>query len=313
MRPLPTISGDGDISKQPGCQFTINEPAMLRRAKKVGLKPPSTQVASVIPENTGCIVGSVVTSVGCAGAVACSFFTFGICMGGAMGACAAAGATVANCVQTRHPSCFPADAHVQLPDGSAKRMDQLVIGDKVKTMSPAGLAAYSDVYLFGHDDANSYAPFVELSLSTNKLLLSDGHYIPTASGPACSINNPAACSQLMKRASDVQLGDLVWSMNATSGQFALDSVQAIGEEFRRGLYNPFTLSGDLVVNGVLVSAHSDWFLDRVMPQGYVSNIPAVYQTIMSPMRAVYAVGGANAVKYLDTNLKVVEIASKMSL
>jgi hypothetical protein len=67
------------------------------------------------------------------------------------------------------------------------------------------------------------------------------------------------------------------------------------------------------VNGVLASAHSDWFLDRVMPESYVSQIPSIYQTIMTPMRAVYRVGGANAVKYLDANLKIVEVASKLSL
>lgn len=111
----------------------------------------------------------------------------------------------------------------------------------------------------------------------------------------------------------MELGDLVWAVNATSGQFGLDAVKEKGEEVHRGLYNPFILSGDLVVNGVLASAHSDWFLDRVMPQSHVSHIPAIYQTVMAPMRAAYYVGGPNAVKYLDANLKVVEIASKMSL
>jgi hypothetical protein len=192
-------------------------------------------------------------------------------------------------------------------------MDQLVLGDKIQTMSAAGAVTYSDLYLFGHDDPSTYSRFVALKLSANKLLLSHGHFIPTASGPKCGITNPGGCSQLMKRAADVHLGDLVWVMNATSGMFGLDVVNEVGEEIQRGLYNPFTLSGDLVVNGVLASAHSDWFLDRVMPQSYVSSIPGIYQAVMSPMRAAYYVGGPNAVKYLDETLNVVEIASKISL
>jgi hypothetical protein len=106
---------------------------------------------------------------------------------------------------------------------------------------------------------------------------------------------------------------LLWAVNTTTGQFGLDAVRGKGEEGHWGLYNPFTLSGDLVVNGVLASAHSDWFLDRVMPQSYVSSIPAIYQAAMAPMRATYYVGGPNAVKYLDANLKVVELAPKKRL
>lgn len=46
---------------------------------------------------------------------------------------------------------------------------------------------------------------------------------------------------------------------------------------RRGLFNPFTMSGDIVVNGVLASAHSDWLLDAVMPNAWAHRLPAIYQ------------------------------------
>jgi hypothetical protein len=192
-------------------------------------------------------------------------------------------------------------------------MDELSIGDKVLTRSASGSITYSDVYLFGHNDHYNYAEYVALQLTVNKLFLSHRHFIPTAYGSSCSVANPAGCSQLMKHAQDVHVGDLVWAMNATTGQFQVYVVKQRSVEVRRALYDPFTLSGDLVVNGVLASAHSDWFLDSVMPQSYVSSIPSIYQAVMSPMRAAYHLGGASAVKYLDENLKIVEVASKMSL
>lgn len=46
---------------------------------------------------------------------------------------------------------------------------------------------------------------------------------------------------------------------------------------RRGLYNPFTLGGDIVVNDVLASVHSDWFLDAAVPNAWAHHLPAVYQ------------------------------------
>jgi Hint module len=46
---------------------------------------------------------------------------------------------------------------------------------------------------------------------------------------------------------------------------------------KAGLYNPYTMSGDIVVNGVLASCHSDWVLDRVLPGRYAHLLPAICQ------------------------------------
>lgn len=293
---------------------------MTRTLKRlnVSLVSSSDFPASLFPAGEvtpqGCAATGTVTGLSCTAGIVCAILTYGTCATFAAGVCASSIVTTASCIDSSSDSsCFPADGLVHLPDGVVKRMDELAIGDKVLTRAASGAVTYSDVYLFGHQDQFSYTEFVALQLAVNKLYLSHGHFIPTASGASCTAENSAACSRLMKRAEDVRVGDLVWAVNAVTGQFDLEVVRQKSVEMRVGLYNPFTLSGDLVVNGVLASAHSDWFLDRVMPQSYVSQIPSIYQTIMSPMRAVYHVGGANAVKYLDANLKVVELASKMSL
>lgn len=46
---------------------------------------------------------------------------------------------------------------------------------------------------------------------------------------------------------------------------------------KAGLYNPYTMSGNIVVNGMLASSHSDWVLDGVMPGCSAHLLPAIYK------------------------------------
>lgn len=48
---------------------------------------------------------------------------------------------------------------------------------------------------------------------------------------------------------------------------------------KQGLFNPYTLGGDIVVNGALASAHSSWFLDGVAPASMTRHLPAIYQVV----------------------------------
>jgi hypothetical protein len=58
---------------------------------------------------------------------------------------------------------------------------------------------------------------------------------------------------------------------------ALAVVTEVSTVLARGLYNPYTLSGTVVVDGVLASVHSHWFLDAITPPALVPYLPAVYQ------------------------------------
>lgn len=46
---------------------------------------------------------------------------------------------------------------------------------------------------------------------------------------------------------------------------------------KAGLYAPFTMSGDILVNGALASCHSEWILDDIIPNRYAHLLPAIYQ------------------------------------
>merc|ERR1711881_745879 len=75
-------------------------------------------------------------------------------------------------------------------------------------------------------------------------------------------------------------------------KLSLQAVTQTGMVWSKGLFNPFTMSGQLVVNGVLASSHSDWFLDSVAEKlGFVHLLPSIYQTVLAPGRWMYQLAG----------------------
>lgn len=54
-----------------------------------------------------------------------------------------------------------------------------------------------------------------------------------------------------------------------------------------GLYNPYTTAGDLVVNGILASSHSSWFLEGTGLSD--SSIVATYGALFKPLSWLQAV------------------------
>ena len=89
-----------------------------------------------------------------------------------------------------------------------------------------------------------------------------------------------------KRAEDVVEGDKMWVAGEFAG--ALFVVAEISKVTKQGLYNPYTMGGNIVVNGVVASAHSDWFLDDLFQSlNLVHLLPAVYQAVLTPVRMLY--------------------------
>jgi hypothetical protein len=174
-----------------------------------------------------------------------------------------------NCDCPKPPSCFPSDAQVNLEDGSVKRMDQLAIGDRVLVVSN-GKTFYDDIYMFGHKDADTIAEFVEIKTSFKTLHQSSDHYIIVKRG--------------IVPARQVEFGDAVETEDGWQDIVSTRIIKA------QGLYNPYTLSGKIVVNGVATSAHSSSALDSFFTFIGVE-IPNGYQTIFAPIRLAYRVLG----------------------
>ena len=163
------------------------------------------------------------------------------------------------CTPTMHCTCFPGDATVQLQSGGTKRMRDLVVGDTVLA-GPNG--RYSEVYMFSHRLVDATAAFVELETATATIHLSKGHYLYVNHG------------QDLVEARSVEVGD-----NVTLGASGLAvRVAAVRSVRKAGLYNPHTLHGDIVVNGVLTSTYTAAFS------------PALAHAVFAPLRALFRVG-----------------------
>ncbi len=183
------------------------------------------------------------------------------------------------------PSCFPSDAQVNLEGGHLKRMDELTIGDRVLVIVN-GRRFYDDIYMFGHKDADTIAEFVEIKTLSKTLRQSPDHFVVLKTGtvPARQVN----------------VGDFVETEQV--GQWEdIISTRIIKAQ---GLYNPYTLSGKIIVDGVATSAHSSSRLDGFF--AFIGiDIPIGYQMAFSPIRMLYRVLGASQMRKLHWIVDIV--------
>lgn len=178
-------------------------------------------------------------------------------------------------------------------------MSDLRVGDRIRSVDGAGKPIYDAVYFFGHADGARSAEYVDLKLPGNlaSLQLSKRHFLPTCPqhGKHCDWTE-----HIHAYAEEVLPGDYIWVAQPDqdiSLQMVLESSFVVKE----GLYNPYTLSGKVVVNGVVASAHSDWILDRWIPSSMSRYLPAVYQVMFLPGRWLYELAGTSAADALDMN------------
>jgi Hint module len=163
-----------------------------------------------------------------------------------------------NATQTKKKkSCFPASATILLESGLTIPMSSLAIGDSVHV----GAGAFSKVFMFTHKHQHGEHTFIQLSTSSgNVIRASPGHYI--------HVNDRLA------PASVVVPGD---KLELASGQ--RDVVVRVESVRDQGLYNPQTLDGDIVVDGIRASTYT------------TAVAPTVAHTVLFPLRALYAVTG----------------------
>lgn len=149
-------------------------------------------------------------------------------------------------------TCFPSFATVELKNGSVVRMDSLSVGEMVKV----GVNEYSRVFLFTHKLAGTENKFITLSAASGaKLSLTHGHFIYS--------------SDALVPASTVKIGD---SLTLADGMKT--SVTGITQTTEFGLFNPQTVSGDLVVDGVKCSTYT------------TAVSPTLAHAILAPFRAL---------------------------
>ena len=139
-------------------------------------------------------------------------------------------------------------------------MKDLKIGDRVRVAN----GKYSDVILFTHRDEEHIGRFVEILTENGPTLrLTNGHYL--------YVNHK------LTPAHSVKPGDILkdGTNEVPSSGFVVRNVRSVVD---RGLYNPQTIHGDIVVNGIISST----FFEAVQP--------SLARTLMKPVSLLYRMG-----------------------
>jgi hypothetical protein len=134
-------------------------------------------------------------------------------------------------------SCFSSHNWVDVMGIGLVPMDQLRIGDFVRARDDL----YSRVYSFGHIQHDVEAEYIQIYVTglPDPLEISALHMV--------FVDNKAI------RADAVKVGDIL-------GEYQdLHVVQMVKTIKRRGVYAPFTESGDIIVNGILASSYVQVF------------------------------------------------------
>ncbi|KAJ8902211.1 hypothetical protein NDN08_006619 [Rhodosorus marinus] len=159
---------------------------------------------------------------------------------------------------TESGACFPGDASVVLESGLEKQISDLVEGDRVL----AANGKYSDVIGFTHKMVQAQSEFVHIVAGKESLRLTPEHYIPVG------VNG-----LVLVAAKSLEVGDLV-----TLGDQTTIRISSINRTKANGLYNPETLDGTIVVDGILAST-------------YTQNLnPRIARLLLAFPRFVYRVG-----------------------
>lgn len=157
--------------------------------------------------------------------------------------------------------CFPARARVQLKGGVTKTMDELTIGDKV--LVDKGL--YSSVFMFTHKlppFSGQLHEFLEITTSSgSRLEATPGHFIPLVGGALVPVGGLSVGDQL-------SLGS-----GETSDVIAVRPISGAG------LYNPQTVHGNIVVNGVVCSTYT------------TAVAPSIAHVALAPLRGLFQMAG----------------------
>lgn len=191
--------------------------------------------------------------------------------------------------QRRH-SCFPANQLVMLENGNQIHLHQLKTNHRVRTASTnitTDLSS-SPIFLFTHRDHNTISQFIKLSYidkndvhQSNKtnlstLSLSPEHYIYRY------IHNQPLRLVL---ANQIQIGDMLMGFDGLPRQ-----VETISNVYERGLYNPHSMDGNLIVGGILVSC-------------YTSSIqPKIATALLAPIRILYHLNFHKILDFLSTHI-----------
>jgi len=184
------------------------------------------------------------------------------------GSCGGCTAALVDCDDEK--KCFPANATVLLHDGSHKTMAELQVGDTVHV----GRGAFSQVFMFSHRiaAADSKSLFVSITATPDSAETSSAK--PSSQGPLLlSADHYLYANDALVAASTVKVGDQL-----ESGSGAPLRVTHVERVWGSGLYNPHTMTGDIVVDDIKTSCYT------------TAVHPTLAHAALWPVRTLYSAG-----------------------
>lgn len=157
--------------------------------------------------------------------------------------------------------CFPASATVETEASGTMPISALSIGDRVRV----GDRSFSSVFMFTHASPSTTHTFVRLRTASGRSLTATaGHYVLLS-------------NRGMVPADSVRVGDVM-----RTGEGDATAVTAVESVVEAGLYNPQTVAGDIVVDGLVASTYT------------TAIEPTVAHALLAPLRAIYGMVGFGA-------------------
>lgn len=160
------------------------------------------------------------------------------------------------------PVCFPGEATLRRPDGSAVAMRDVATGDEVATGNAGQSSA---VFMWSHRLAEGTYPFVRLTTTSGAALTASAGHLIYASGS-------------LVPAGSVGVGDTLERVSGSS--VTPEAVVSVAAVTATGLYSPAVLDGnDISVDGFRVSTFT------------TAVAPAAAGALLAPLRWWYRAGG----------------------
>lgn len=141
---------------------------------------------------------------------------------------------------------------------------------------------FEPVFMFSHQDEQSINTFRKLVAENGQTLtLTPGHYLWASK--AIATND----FQLV-RAADVKVGEWVWALNGTNhASVVATRITSVSTRSARGLYNPHTASGSIIVDSMAAATFTDSISASLAMHGLVT-LPAQLLYQLTPTRALAA-------------------------
>lgn len=157
------------------------------------------------------------------------------------------------------PACFPSGELVTLSTGTQIPIENIEVGQQVRILQKdhSYSSVSSSVFLFSHRDPTALSAFLNITfVSSEKIIrhlrISRGHYIYAyRKGDNRVSSSTSSKTRELVPAIRIRPGDYLVGV---AGDKML--VTTVEEVLARGLYNPHTIHGDLIVSNVRVSSYT---------------------------------------------------------